>query len=120
MQDWLKVSLGRGGRFAYASPNEDKACADPFAPVSQSVEACVAAAEAVWPGSGCYYMSDSIVPWSKVVHTVDHPSWPQGCSYYGACQGGCGLDFNPSGTGSSCPTQGDCMSIDVICQMALP
>merc|ERR550525_293072 len=58
LQDWLKVSLGRGGRFAYASPNEDRACASPFAPVSQSVEACTAAAEAMWPGSGCSYMSD--------------------------------------------------------------
>lgn len=120
VQDWLKVSLGQGGRFAYAAPNEDKACASPFAPVSRSAEACVDAAEAVRPGSGCYYLTGSLYPWSKVVQTVSEPSWPQGCSFYGACQGGYGLYFNPSGTGGSCPTQGDCMAIDVICQMALP
>lgn len=40
-----------------------------------------------------------------------------GCYFYGACQGGCGLYFNPTGEGHNCPSQGDCMSISMICQL---
>mmetsp|Transcript_21353 Transcript_21353/g.44325 ORF Transcript_21353/g.44325 Transcript_21353/m.44325 type:complete len:299 (-) Transcript_21353:221-1117(-) len=118
-QDWLQVTLGKDGRTAYAVPNEDKACSSPFVPVSQSVDSCLAAAEALRPGSGCSFPG-TFMPWAKVLSPIDRPSWPQGCSFYGGCQYGCGLDFNPSGAGASCPTQGQCMSISVICQLSLP
>lgn len=42
-------------------------------------------------------------------------SWPLGCYFYSACQGGCGLYYNPVGRGQSCPDEGNCMSISMIC-----
>jgi len=120
VQDFLMVSLSASGRVAYAAPDEDKACASPFEPVSDGMAACAAAAEAIRPGSGCQFFSGPLLSWSKVVREVNYPTWPQGCSFYSACQGGCSLYSNPSGMGASCPTQGSCMSISVICQMAVP
>jgi len=121
-QNWVQLSRGGDGAggAAYAVPGEDGACEWPFAPVDASEWACAAAAEALRPGQGCQWPGSPLKHWAEVVTRRDKPSWPRGCYFYGACQGGCSLDFNPEGAGASCPTQGQCMSIDVICQLRLP
>jgi len=115
LQDWVKIALSPSGSRAYALPDEDKACKFPFEPVATDTAACVEAAEAIRPGQGCHWGGG----WADVVSEVSYSNWPQGCYFYAACQGGCSLGFNPTGQGSSCPTQGECMSISMICQMSL-
>jgi len=116
-QDWLQLSSVPGSQVAYASPNEDKSCAKPFAPVL-SEAACVTAANVISRVRGCGY-GDTLRRWATVVEHLHKQSWPAGCHFYAACQGGCSLGFNPNGTGASCPDQGDCMSIAVICKLDL-
>lgn len=111
LKEWMRLVLGPGAK-VFGVPNEDGACEAPFEAVDSSLKACVDAAEAMRPGSGCYSSQ-----WESVVTTDYQPTWPRGCYFYAACQGGCGLYFNPSGKGKSCPSQGDCMSISVICQL---
>jgi len=116
LQDWVRIALGPSGSRAYALPNEDKACTFPFEPVGATAANCVEAAEAVRPGEGCHWGGG----WADVISEVSYPDWPQGCHFYSACQGGCSLGFNPMGQGSSVPSQGHCMNINMICQMQLP
>ncbi|CAK9002542.1 unnamed protein product [Durusdinium trenchii] len=111
LKEWMRLVLGPGAK-VFGVPNEDGACEAPFEALDSSLKACVDAAEAMRPGSGCYSSQ-----WESVVTTDYQPTWPRGCYFYAACQGGCGLYFNPSGQGKSCPSQGDCMSISVICQL---
>lgn len=49
---WLHV-VRRAGR-SYAVPNEDSACGEGWTPVEATKEGCVAAAEALRPGQGCW------------------------------------------------------------------
>jgi hypothetical protein len=114
-QDWLQLNNVPGSQVAYASPNEDKSCAWPFRPVL-SEAACVTAANLLSPVGGCKF-GDTLRRWATVIERLHKQSWPAGCHFYGACQGGCGLHFNPNGSGASCPSQGDCMSIAVICEL---
>jgi len=116
-QQWIRLSLGEG-RFAYASPDDDKSCAAPFEPMTTSSSNCAIAAEALRPGSGCTSFG-GLTPWAQLGLEIAEPSWPKGCMFYAACNHGCGLDFNPHGTGSFCPHQGDGMAIEVICQLPL-
>ena len=51
-ESWLHV-VHRGGK-SYAVPNEDAACGEGWKPVEATKEACVAAAEALRPGQGCW------------------------------------------------------------------
>merc|ERR1712217_904908 len=39
-----------------------------------SASACVEAAEALWPGQGCYGQT-----WSSLIQAVDYSDQPQGC-----------------------------------------
>mmetsp|Transcript_141623 Transcript_141623/g.394826 ORF Transcript_141623/g.394826 Transcript_141623/m.394826 type:complete len:300 (-) Transcript_141623:142-1041(-) len=115
---WVQLALGAGGSKIYAVPNADKVCARPFSPVQPSSGACAEAAEALRPGSGCPWPEKR--RWAQVVERDDRPTWPRGCYFYAACQGGCGLLFNPTGIGSDCPSQGDCMGIEVLCELSVP
>jgi len=114
-QDWLQLANVPGSQVAYASPNKDKSCVWPFRPVLTEA-ACVTAANVLSPMGGCMF-GDTLKRWAAVIERLHERSWPAGCHFYGACQGGCSLGFNPDGVGASCPTQGDCMSIDVICEL---
>ena len=109
LQDWLKVARAPSGR-AYATPHEDFACRAPFVPVDRAQ--CVEAAEALRPNQGCYGQG-----WPEVLFEAQLPSWPKGCMFYGACQGGCSLYYNAEGTGAKNPEQGNCLSTAMICQL---
>lgn len=113
LKSWMKIVRAPLGR-AFAVPNADRACEAPFEAVTTSQEACLQAAEALRPEQGCMWGK-----WKDVIAEDNKPSWPKGCYFYGACQGGCGLYWNPTGAGKSCPTEGDCMSISVICQLKI-
>jgi len=110
LKAWMKIALAANGR-AFGVPKSDSACQAPFE-AATSQEACLQAAEALRPGQGCMWGK-----WKDVIAEDSKPNWPRGCYFYGACQGGCGLYFNPTGEGQNCPSQGDCMSISMICQL---
>lgn len=116
-QDWLKLTRGPVGQKVYAVPNKGRACPRPFRPVAQDASTCVAAAEILRPGGFCFSER-----WPSLVTQVDQPSWPKGCYFSGGCNGPCGLSFNPVGHSDpsrSYPGAGECVSIDVICQLGL-
>jgi len=124
-QAWTNLRRLPRGRTAYAVPDEDKACAAPFLPVSRSQSACVEAAEAMRPDGGCRDWPGGrpggpLPPWRQLVSRRDEATWPWGCYFYMAYPGVCSLHFNPSGTGGSCPRQGQLMSISVLCRLSLP
>jgi len=114
LQSWIEVALGKDGRTAYATPNQDKSCPKPFWPVTQSLESCASAANRLWPGDGCNGQ-----PWATIVQQEHFSSWPQGCIFY-SNYGGCGLVFNPNGAGSFCPEHGHDMDISNVCELSLP
>ena len=117
-QTWTQLTLNAAGDAVYAVPHEDHACKSPWAPVRRGgVKECVAAAEALRPGSGCRFGDRPLERWSEIVSVVNKPSYPAGCLFYRGCRGGCGLQYNPMGYGTS--LQEECVNIDVICQLSL-
>lgn len=115
-QDWMRLQLAPSRQIAFASPRVDGACSSPFLPVDQGLQSCAAAAEIMRPGKGCQWFDSPLKRWSELVTEVDKPLWPKGCFFRSACQGGCGLSFNPTGHNEgSYPDAGDCQSINVIC-----
>merc|ERR1712087_412030 len=93
------------------------ACQWPFLPVDMDSDACAAAAEALRPGEGCQWSSSPLVRWADLVRTVDKPSQPRGCYFYGACRGGCGLEFNPTGHTDAHPDSQQFQSVSAICRL---
>mmetsp|Transcript_76733 Transcript_76733/g.211987 ORF Transcript_76733/g.211987 Transcript_76733/m.211987 type:complete len:359 (-) Transcript_76733:92-1168(-) len=120
VQSWVKVAHNAERGMMYAVPNADMACPSPWLPAAQEDD-CVKAAEALRPGDGCNF-GGNLVRWAEVVRTQRQPDCPRGCHFYGACQGGCSLNFNPVGhtdATRSCADEGNCFSITVICQLPL-
>merc|ERR1712176_737473 len=75
-----------------------------------SASACVEAAEALWPGQGCYGQA-----WASLIQAVDYADQPQGCMKQLSAGGGCALLFNTnyaSAQAARCPAQTTC---EVVC-----
>lgn len=71
-----------------------------------SASTCVEAAEALWPGQGCYGQT-----WASLIQAVDYPNQPQGCMLQSSAGGGCALLFNTNhlnAQATSCPAQTTC------------
>ncbi|CAE7228053.1 unnamed protein product [Symbiodinium pilosum] len=86
----------------------NRACPADTTPLTSSEEECAAAAEAVWPGRGCYGRS-----WKEIIQTpADGQQYPAGCMFEVAAGGGCALLFNPTGQATKCPDGSTC---NVLC-----